>query len=219
MPKIRCHPFFEEYAASFPGVMKQVCHQAVNQMTLMRGDMVFTEGEIPPIPHMYFVMSGGKLTYHTMSNQPANTSVVHLGDWACEAILFTPWIHCGTLRVKADCTMLVLDAEVFQSIVSRSEIQGLPVYAYGTRFVSWLNSLTEEELTDLWDPSMDLVAMLDYALPHRSETTVSKIATLKKMRRSLGKLLKSTSRLNLREGKSFTFRDPWRLMRSCTANG
>lgn len=196
MPRLKFHPFFDEYCGSFPSIMKQVCHNAVSQMTLMRGDMLFTEGEIPPIPHMYFMMMG-KMTYSSIAYESTPATSLHAGEWCCEAVLWTPWIHCGTMRVKADCTLLVLDAEAFQSIVARSEVQGLPVYCYGSRFVKWLNTLTEEELTDLWDPCMDMVEILDYALPGRMDQTFSRIASLKKMRGSLGKVFRGQTEFSI----------------------
>lgn len=169
MPRLDYHPFLHEYCELYPGVMKQVCHTAVSQLSLMRGDLLFSEGEIPPIPHMYMCFSG-RLFYHRLSDQTGLADSLLVGEWACESVLWTPWVHCGTMRAKADCTLIVLDAEAFQTTVARSESQGVPVYLYGRAFVDWLNTVDEDQLTDLWDNTMSMADLLKEALPQRTST-------------------------------------------------
>merc|ERR1712050_4194 len=88
-----CHPFFYYYDLACQVPMRQICHSAVIRKRLTHGDLLFTSGETPEHPHMFFLVAG-ELSY-TQDNM--RERAVHIGSWACEASLWTTWVHHGTM--------------------------------------------------------------------------------------------------------------------------
>merc|ERR1712107_282568 len=75
-----------------------------------------------------------------------------------EALLWTRWMHCGTLKADVESTLLVLDAEKFQRIVSPFPTDHC--HRYASAFVERLNvSERTKTMTDLiLKDSDDIVA-------------------------------------------------------------
>jgi len=158
MPVLGYHPFFRNYSLTSPSTMRQVCHQCVARLTLSRSDVLFRCGEVAV--RMFFVVSG-RLTY--IRNEQSDMSV-NVGDWACEAVIWTPWANVGTLRVKSDCTLAMIDVERFQQLALQYDMDG---YAkkYGEKFLRFLNNSKVDDLTDLEDPNMDAQDLADICCP------------------------------------------------------
>merc|ERR1719162_129146 len=54
-PVLDMPPFFKQYSNQNPAAMRQICHQAVSILALARSYVLFSEGEVPTSPVMYFV--------------------------------------------------------------------------------------------------------------------------------------------------------------------
>eukprot|EP00747_Dinoflagellata_sp_TGD_P124720 gnl/TRDRNA2_/TRDRNA2_174043_c4_seq2.p1 gnl/TRDRNA2_/TRDRNA2_174043_c4~~gnl/TRDRNA2_/TRDRNA2_174043_c4_seq2.p1 ORF type:complete len:361 (-),score=55.50 gnl/TRDRNA2_/TRDRNA2_174043_c4_seq2:42-1124(-) len=106
------HPFFASYGESNLQAMLKICHTAVAPLQLSQDDIIFSTGETAK--SMYFV-DRGKLLY----NQPstAESSTVAVGSWVCEMVLWTPWVHNGSLYSTTEASLIVLDARTFHDIV------------------------------------------------------------------------------------------------------
>eukprot|EP00928_Gymnodinium_smaydae_P032497 TRINITY_DN23522_c0_g2_i1.p1 TRINITY_DN23522_c0_g2~~TRINITY_DN23522_c0_g2_i1.p1 ORF type:complete len:749 (+),score=162.96 TRINITY_DN23522_c0_g2_i1:174-2420(+) len=141
---LRAHPFFAEYIQEGPYVMRRVCHFANSTLMLANGDIVFSKGENPAFPKMYFVWKG-MLEY---SISPGEVTPVAEKQWVAEPVLWTKWCHRGTLTATNDVKLVCLDAKVFQEIVDRfKDIGGFDPRVYAADFVRTLNSL--EVVNDL----------------------------------------------------------------------
>lgn len=160
MPILSTHPLLRNYVKLNEAAMHAVCNEAVFKRALMQGDTAFHEGEMAAIPMMYFVVQG-RLVY----KQDLESFSVFPSDWACEANLWTSWLHVGTLRCKTQATLLLLNAEIFQAVCGRfPDGDGLLAkYAHG--FVERLNSSLTSELTDLKDETMELEDLAERCCP------------------------------------------------------
>lgn len=160
-PVLQAHPFFRAYVSIGPFLMRQVCNTAILRVPLSKGDVLFTAGELPTVPRMYF-LAGGKMKY---TNLEGKSTTVVPGKWACEATLWTEWMHCGMMRAKMECMLVALSADDFRKIVITSDLELCYPHYYGKSFIKHLNSLGEHQLTDLEDPDMDIDEMVQQAHP------------------------------------------------------
>lgn len=143
---LAAHPFFQDYFVEGPQVMRRVCHMAMSMMQLAYRDVVFTRGEMPPEPKMYFCVSG--VLEYTDSYQ--EMELVTEKMWVAEAAIWTTWKHQGNLVATNDVKLAVLDAQVFGDICRRWMKKMKSTFnpkLYACQFVESLNK--QERLTDL----------------------------------------------------------------------
>merc|ERR1712113_808091 len=103
-------PFFRHYGEANCFAMRRVCHSVAPEF-VCRGDLLFSDGEVSPCPVMYFCNEG-----HLIYGGPKGAEEMNKGQWACEHVLWTLWVHCGQLHAKTECHLTVLSAERFQKI-------------------------------------------------------------------------------------------------------
>jgi len=132
------HPFFADCIAEAPHMMRRICHYAMATMLLCSGDVLFSFGEEPANPKMYFIQKG-TLTYirhgtDTMIQEPS---------WVAEAVLWTCWKHQGTLMAASDAKVATLDAKAFLDIARHSCLgawhHAVDPRCYAAEFVEALN--------------------------------------------------------------------------------
>mmetsp|Transcript_28758 Transcript_28758/g.52549 ORF Transcript_28758/g.52549 Transcript_28758/m.52549 type:complete len:315 (-) Transcript_28758:232-1176(-) len=145
-PLLSVHPFFKAYIQHVPQVMRKVCHSATSFMMVSSGDVIFSAGESPPHPKMYFVVHGS-LTYYPFDGVSSGFQELRGGHWVAEATLWTEWIHHGLLKAATECRLCVLDAKRFQNIVIQFEHSDFNPKSYATDFIHSLNDA--EEVNDL----------------------------------------------------------------------
>lgn len=143
-PVLTQHPFFRGYDAVHPEAMRRICHTAVTRVSLSRGDLVFCTGEVPTVPVMYFVLTG-HLSY---IQDGVKAETVKPPDWVCEAFLWTPWVHCGTLKAKEYCCLCMLNAKEFQAIATQFQTEENHARTYAREFVALLNKTSAGNLSD-----------------------------------------------------------------------
>lgn len=142
-PVIQAHPFFSTYFSVNPVGIRKVCYSALSSSTVFLGDVVFSQDETPDKPKMYFLLSG-YLAYLVDGLQVAR---LNKEKWACEAVLWTSWIHTGTLQAtNSEASYLNVDASAFQLILSKYPSNH--AYRYGIRFVEEINK-SQRYITDL----------------------------------------------------------------------
>lgn len=144
-PILTQHPFFRGYDAVQTEAMRRICHTAVTRVSLSRGDLVFCPGEVPTQPVMYFVLNG-HLSY---IQDGVRAETVRPPSWVCEAFLWTPWVHCGTLKAKEYCCLCMLNAREFQAIATQFQTEENHARNYATEFVAHLNELPAAGLSDI----------------------------------------------------------------------
>eukprot|EP00930_Biecheleria_cincta_P056969 TRINITY_DN4298_c0_g2_i1.p1 TRINITY_DN4298_c0_g2~~TRINITY_DN4298_c0_g2_i1.p1 ORF type:complete len:824 (+),score=173.04 TRINITY_DN4298_c0_g2_i1:63-2534(+) len=143
------HPFFLELLAGpHHQLCRWVCHRAMSILLLALGDVVFSRGEEPSEPKMYFVASGS-LEY--LDGYGETTMIVER-QWLAEAALWTNWRHRGTLTAQSDVKMALLDSQLFQDICKRhfrkAKDAALYIKQYAESFIEELN-LESNNATDL----------------------------------------------------------------------
>jgi len=154
-PVLMGHSFFDLYYTINPSGVQRLCHGAATEIGISRGDVVFHNLESPENPRMFFLVQG-RLNYCVEHPGEVPQSIpLCPGKWLSEANLWTRWIHRGTLKALAECTMLTLDAGKFQGIVSPFPTNHANMYA--VHFVDHLNSLDSALLTDLCLPNQQEV--------------------------------------------------------------
>lgn len=144
-PVLSVHPFFFRYIEDCPAVMRKVCHAAVQTMQVSHNDVLFSPGEIPIHPKVYFIKTG-LLQYVHLSGEEMR---VVPKMWVCEAALWTNWIHRGQLTAITDCRLFALDCKKFQDISSSFEHHAFDPKKYAIEFVKDLNTCSQNEITDL----------------------------------------------------------------------
>jgi CRP-like cAMP-binding protein len=139
---MRVHPFFAEYIWQGPQEMRRVCHYGTGQCLLSNGDNVFSKGEAPSSPKMYFVCKG-TLEYTTAPGNGRDDIVAATVTdrmYIAEAVLWMRWTYKGTLTATSDAKLATLDAKTFQEIVDRfKEVGGSDPKVYAADFVAYMN--------------------------------------------------------------------------------
>lgn len=163
MPWLRKHPFFKHFGEQRPELMRKVCHAAISSLSISNGDLLFSQG-VTNVQHMYFLITGKLLYSQTQIRDDIfagrkRTSVL-VGDWACEAVLWTSWSHFGSMRAKTESQLMMLTSEVFRTIASDFKSSLLFAGHYASSFVESLNTVPELELTDLAHPEVDSLQMV-----------------------------------------------------------
>lgn len=141
-PIMEKHPFFQNYFEVNPVGVRKVCHRALTTTHYFHSDVVFSQDETPENPKMYFTLSG-HLSY---SMDGIAVARMMKGTWACEPVLWTSWIHLGSLQAQTESSLLNLEAKTFQSIVV--PFPSPHAYSYGVLFLKHCNS-GKGLLTDL----------------------------------------------------------------------
>lgn len=173
MPSLRHHPFFQLLGEECPDLLRKICHEVVSSLSISNGDLLFSQG-VTNVQHMYFLTIGKLLYVQTEIKDDMfmgqKRSFLEVGDWACEAVLWTTWSHVGSMRAKSECKLSMLSSETFRNI-NLDFKAALPFASdYATRFVRQLNKLQHSELTDLAHPDCDYYTMALAARRHDLET-------------------------------------------------
>merc|ERR1712107_416715 len=117
--------------------MRRVCMVAISEIVLSRDDLLFSTGEVAH--SMYFLIAG--LMFHTRWSSLEDERGQHMrcGQWCCESVLWTPWLHRGTMRAEVDCELLALEAARFREMVKQQYVDLWWVHKYGHEFFQILN--------------------------------------------------------------------------------
>lgn len=148
------HPFFVHVRYLSMVLAQEICHQALHRQSVMSGELVFSIGPVAK-SCMYF-LTRGEAAY---MNGPSllKVNLVNEGCALSEQSLWSFWSHAGTLMAKTDCQLLCVDSLMLQSILKQSFVVEAFRLAncYATLYVSKLNVLSTEELTDLLFEDVD----------------------------------------------------------------
>jgi len=169
-PVLRWHPFFSKYSQLNAAAMRQVCYAAVSRLSLMQGDVLLTDGEMPDNPQMFFVL-GGTLLYILDGRKPHRFLE---GHWANEPVLWAPWVHRGLLRASMDTSLLCLDAKQFQVIARQFRTENFYPAHYAAEFVAQLN---EEGGRPYYEVNVQQIAQSIFPAHELSRSSVSSMGS------------------------------------------
>jgi len=147
----RCHPFFEQCIQVCAQVVRRVCHQATSTLLLDAGDVLFSKGEAPAEPKMFFFFKG------TLEYTKPDGEVIVLSEkqWIAEPVLWLQWVHRGQLKAITDIKVSKLDARRFTDIMERfKEVfpAGFNPKVYAHDYANCLNemqAISPDQVTDL----------------------------------------------------------------------
>lgn len=143
---INTHHFFEKMCERNRSMMQRVCCMALEEINMSQGDELFIPGQIA---HAMFFVIGGQLTYTMEHVQKAQ--IVNKKSWFCEAVLWTPWVHQGSMLTNVSSELLAIDSSKFREVVMKYHTDLWIPKKYGEEFVKRLNALAgffTEDSTD-----------------------------------------------------------------------
>lgn len=149
VPHIQVHPLFTFLGQVSEVVLQRLSQGAIYPKHFARGDPVFLPTETATA--CYFLVSG-KLQYTRDTEGKEHKEDVDKGeDWVAEPVLWTPrWVHLGVLvAVHAQNHMMLVDSDKFAAIISKTPSAYRIVQHYAVNFMKHLNSVPDEELSDV----------------------------------------------------------------------
>eukprot|EP00928_Gymnodinium_smaydae_P043152 TRINITY_DN28972_c0_g2_i1.p1 TRINITY_DN28972_c0_g2~~TRINITY_DN28972_c0_g2_i1.p1 ORF type:complete len:689 (+),score=141.42 TRINITY_DN28972_c0_g2_i1:113-2179(+) len=146
------HPFFSKYSYDYPHVMRQICDIALSTIRANVEDVIFSLGDLPHPPRMYFVHHG---TLDYIHASAAHTKI-KAGTQLAEAALWAHWMHRGDLFACEECELLAFNALEFQKILPRYEHTLFNPWAYAAAFVE---ALRADDLSDA--PSINVRELIE----------------------------------------------------------
>merc|ERR1712176_84507 len=75
-------------------------------------------------------------------------------DWIAEPVLWiSNWVHLGCLQAKegcTQCTLIAIDPCKFIGVITMNPQACRVTKEYARNFTAWINSLSHENLSDIW---------------------------------------------------------------------
>lgn len=164
------HQFFKRYNHFEPQAVMKICHSAIATVGLGTEDVLFTQGEEPTNPRMFFALNGLLLYLKDFDGDGSidldEMVEVREGMWLCEPVLWMSWVHMGSLRAATNSTVLTCAAKTFQAILR--DYKGTPYPSqYALLLVEKMNEalLVGEDLDDLL-ACIDIGPLCSCVFPH-----------------------------------------------------
>jgi len=166
-PVLRKHPAFSFCGICNPSEMLAVCHLCMEETHYPALSTIFQDTE--PCHCVRFVTSGSLKYYIGLS---AISVPVGPGDWISEAILWTPWTHCGQLKVCCSSEIVSIDANRFHSVMEEAAVNRTDV-----TFLKEYSKVFKETLeqgstmSDIWPDSATLLTAVKEIIKSQSGST------------------------------------------------
>lgn len=144
---IMVHPFFMALNQTSTVVMQNICGM-IEMIALAEGDYLFHWGEAAR--SMYFVVRG-ELKYESDGGTPKQRNTgeerhpatkIKRRGWVCEAVLWTDWVHTGSVQALTDSEVIGLDNEKFQAVLHTHRAHIWLAKKYGQEFIRQMNLLS-----------------------------------------------------------------------------
>lgn len=173
-PWVMVHPFFHRCSMVCPKLLRRVCHGCMSTMNLCRGDLLFSAGEAPTVPRMFFCVSGWLYYKRGYRDLPATDEVetdnedqgedpavmnkyssmsrhrtISIADWFCEGAIWTVWIYLGTCQVAEDCQIITVDGPQFAELCNKYQSPTFSPGLYASEFAQQLNAKLPSQITDI----------------------------------------------------------------------
>lgn len=155
-PILTQHLFFRRWCVKHRTAFQMICHNVLSQMYLSISDCLFSAGAVAT--SMFFVVDGQcvyswnpEALLKTQQNKDVvgcyNEKSVTAGQFLCEAALWVPWHHVGTLHTTTVCELMLVSAEKFAVISRQNKEAHRMSQNYARAFLKVLNET--EDVTDL----------------------------------------------------------------------
>lgn len=155
LPVVTWSPFVKRFNHVYPLVVNEVCHRAITEKCLTTREELFFESK--PAEKMSFVTMGTMDYRHRQSSLCCSITA---GQWACEAVLWLSWTHCGRLSARTSCEIIQLHAGTFRAIIKQHRLAHGYVSTYAKSFRVYLATHTKVWYTDIWSDVEELKDLL-----------------------------------------------------------
>jgi len=153
------HPFFTLMLRHQRVVMQKICANALQRAMLSKGDLLFVPGETA---HAMYFLAKGELTYFwAQSEEP---EYVLANRWFCEAVLWTPWVHRGSMCCAEHAELQAVRRTEFQEVFKEHRAEIVVPRMYGAQFVRQMNSIAGFDTEDTGD-DIQLSDLFEIPLP------------------------------------------------------
>jgi hypothetical protein len=135
------HPFFALLRDRNSQMMKRICHEGITTVLVAENEMIFSNEEVPSDPPQMIFLEKGLLQYYRTAEQKIPQTILP-GQWASEHVLWTDWVYQGTLYTASACRLIMLDAVVFQQVLTSKAHHGtlgFDVSRYAAAFLELIN--------------------------------------------------------------------------------
>jgi len=130
------HPLFSTLLKTSRGAIQKMCGSSLREFEIIVGDEIFAQGQTAT--SIYF-LTAGRLTYDL--EFPIKSETMEAGQWCCEAVLWTPWVHQGRLTANTESRLLAVESIKFQDIMSSHRGSMWLPKKYGAEFVRKMNEM------------------------------------------------------------------------------
>jgi len=146
----RAHHFFAAFDESLQRCMKMMCHEAVEELHISEGDVVFARGDRAK---RFLIIKHGSLLY----DHPASgTHSLEQGDFVAEAGMWLTWAHHGRLQARTESSLDALDYAKFLHCAAQNHTDGLCPSHYAHLFVEHMKDQDSDYLSDLPDVNFNV---------------------------------------------------------------
>lgn len=147
---LKKHPFFSELMIESPLIMRRICHFATTTLILSHGEILFSQGEAPAHPRMYFIAKG-HLDYKVDHEE---VIVVSEGQWVSEACMWSNWVYKGTMTATSDVKIAAVEARAFQDLLTRFRDSVCSESFDPKRYAEWFVKSLNDSIADPNDVTM-----------------------------------------------------------------
>eukprot|EP00448_Togula_jolla_P006147 CAMPEP_0170616268 /NCGR_PEP_ID=MMETSP0224-20130122/25780_1 /TAXON_ID=285029 /ORGANISM="Togula jolla, Strain CCCM 725" /LENGTH=270 /DNA_ID=CAMNT_0010942055 /DNA_START=166 /DNA_END=975 /DNA_ORIENTATION=+ len=177
-PLIVTHPLFNQIKAEDVDLHHSICH-TMTEESITHGDEIFNSGMT--VESMIFI-TGGEATYEFLASRepPAQVGV---GEWLCEAVLWSSMHHTGRLTVSSgSCELLKLNAARFHVVVTKCVVW-FQLKRYARLFVkraSRDSTVPTRHISDIWGnfTTVKQLTVKAFGLEHDTKSRDRKISSL-----------------------------------------
>ena len=169
-PVLSGHTLFHGLCTKYSSVQRDLCVRYLTDWSIMAQETLFLPGL--PCESMLFVVRGS-ITYSKSDLPAPASSIVPLeppwpasvlpapsraddvvsklseGDWLCEHCLWTHWNYLGQARADAGADLLCLSHDKVFELARTNRDAGSEMAKYAALAINLLNSIPEENLSDL----------------------------------------------------------------------
>jgi CRP-like cAMP-binding protein len=138
---IQAHPLFKWMDRQGTALLREICSSVIERHYYSQGGLLFSSGKAASC--MYFVGKGRLLYLYKPPYFGAEEekTQVYPAQWFCEPVLWTAWVHQGTMCAIQDSELLQVNSEKFMKVVSDHRPDRWFLMKYAEEFVKRMNEI------------------------------------------------------------------------------
>lgn len=114
-PTLITHPFFHQYNEVNEAAMRAICHEAVQEVSLVGEQDLFNTGQLAS--NVYFSVEGVLHYQKVQVDQVVDLVVVEAGAWLTEVAIWMRWFYKGTAVAKMFTVLIAMKVATLHEIM------------------------------------------------------------------------------------------------------